>query len=136
MKKLLVFIKRYKATLIISCIAIIVSQCGGNKSATSSSNTTSNASKKVDPYQPQETDVAIAQNHWPGTTLTQLQQGYGIYSTSCNNSDCHDMKRIKDFSLDEWPDLIQKMGRKAKLDSTNYKLVYHYIMTRREALGN
>lgn len=127
MKKIIASIKRYKATLLISSIAIIVAQCGGSKSA---------AVKKVDPSEPQQTDVSIAQAHWQGTTFDQLQKGYDIYSTSCNNSDCHDMKTIKDFSLTDWPGLIQKMGRKAKLDSTQYKLVYHYIMTRRQALGN
>jgi hypothetical protein len=123
MKKAIAFIKKYKTVVIISFISIIVAQCG----------TTSKTTTKVDPFAPQSTDVLLATAHWQGVTMQQLQQGYGIYSTKCN--DCHDMKKIEDFSLAEWPSLMQKMGRKAKLDSTQYNLVYHYIIARREALA-
>jgi|GEM_PF-560417 hypothetical protein len=124
MKKTIAFIKRYKAFIILFFIAIIVAQCSTTKSTT----------KKVDPFLPQQTDVTFAQAHWQGTTYAQLQQGYSIYSTKCN--DCHDMKNIQDYSLTEWPGWMQKMGRKAKLDSTQYNLVYRYVMTRREALAS
>jgi hypothetical protein len=122
MKKAIAFIKKYKTTFIICLIGFIVARCGTTKPTV-----------KADPFVPQSTDVPLAAAHWQGITIQQLQQGYGIYSTKCN--DCHDMKNIQDFSLAEWPGLMEKMGRKAKLDSTQYNLVYHYIIARREALA-
>jgi hypothetical protein len=124
MKKAIAFIKKNKTTFIICLIGVIVARCG----------TTTKTITKVDPFVPQSTDVSLAAAHWQGITMQQLQQGYGIYSTKCN--DCHDMKKIEDYSLTEWPGLMQKMGRKAKLDSTQYNLVYHYIIARREALAS
>jgi hypothetical protein len=132
MKKVINFIKAYKTTFIICFIAIVVAQCGGSKSATTYTKPNTPPAK-VDPFIPQQTDVTIAQAHWQGVNLPQLQQGYNIYATKC--TDCHDMKRIQDYSLTEWPDLMEKMGRKAKLDSTQYNLVYRYVIARREALA-
>jgi hypothetical protein len=123
MSRFIAFIKKYKTTLIIGSVAIMVAQCAGTKSTT----------KKADPFLPQEADVPIAQTHWQRTTFAQLQQGYSLYSVKCN--DCHDMKNIQDYSLTEWPDWMKKMGRKAKLDSTQYNLIYHYVMARREAIA-
>ena len=111
---------------ILVFIGIIIVQCTNTKPATAT------PTVKVDPFHPQQTDVSLAQAHWPSATAEELVQGYQIYSTKCN--DCHDMKNLLEFSVDEWPDLMKKMGRKAKLDSTQYNQVWHYIVARREAL--
>ena len=81
---------------------------------------------------PDGNDLAIARNHWPGTTLDNLSDGYKIYSDKC--VDCHDAKLPQDFSIDEWNTIMPKMGRKAHLDSLQYKSVYHYILARRESI--
>ena len=123
MSRFIALIKKYKTTLIIGSVAIMVAQCAGTKSTT----------KKVDSFLPQETDVPIAQAHWNGTTIDQLKQGYSIYSTKC--VECHDMKNIQDFTLTDWPGIIEGMSRKAKLSPEQRDLVSHYILARREALG-
>jgi len=123
MNRLTALLKKYKATLIICSVVFIIAQCSSTKSTT----------KKVDPFLPQETDVPIAQAHWNGTTIDQLKQGYSIYSTKC--VECHDMKNIQDFTLTDWPSIIEGMSRKAKLSPDQQNLVSHYILARREALG-
>ena len=123
MKQIIGFLKKYKTTLIICSVTFIIAQCSSTKSTTT----------KVDPFLPQETDVTIAQTHWNGTTIDQLKQGYSIYSTSCVQ--CHDMKNIQDFTLNDWPGIIDGMSKKAKLSPDQKNLVSHYILARREALG-
>ena len=124
-------IKKFKAVFILAFIGIIIVQCTNTKPTTATKPST--ATVKVDPFHPQQTDVPLAQAHWPSVTAEELVQGYQIYSTKCN--DCHDMKNLLEFSVDEWPDLMKKMGRKAKLDSIQYNQVWHYIVARREALA-
>jgi len=81
---------------------------------------------------PVEADVAIARAHWPGTTFDRLNQGYYIYDDKC--TDCHEAKMPQDFTVNEWNVIMHKMGHKAKLDSNQYKEVFHYILTKREAI--
>ena len=84
------------------------------------------------PLAPIKSDVAIARAHWQGVTLDNLNEGYSIYDDKC--TDCHRNKRPQDFTEYEWNVIMHKMGRKAKLDSNQYNLVLHYILTKREAI--
>ena len=118
--------KSYKTAFLLISIAIVVVCC---KSTQTVSQKTPPAKS---PLEPIESDVAIANAHWQGTTLDNLTQGYSIYSDKC--SDCHGTKKPDSYTVDEWNSILPKMGRKAKLDSTQYKLVFRYILTRREAL--
>ncbi len=124
MKKVIDFIKAYKTTFIICFIAVVVAQCGGPKAATYT----------VDYFTPQASDASIAQTHWQGTSIDQLKQGYGLYTTECTK--CHEMKNIQDFSLTDWPGIIEDMSRKAKLNADQHNLVSHYILARREAIAS
>jgi len=130
MKKQLFPGKQYTAIFIIITTIVIV-QCTNTK-PTTATKPAPTTTIKVDPFHPQQTDIPLAQAHWPSVTADELVEGYKIYSTKCN--DCHEMKNLLDFSVDEWPDLMQKMGKKAKLDSIQYNQVWHYIVARREGL--
>jgi len=117
MKKFSYFIHRFKAHIVLSIICFIVVCCSGTKSAS------------LTPAQP---DLAIAQAHWPGTTMDQLNQGYTLFSTKCTQ--CHGMKNPKDYSADDWTDnYMPDMGKRAHLGQGDYDLVLHYILTKREA---
>ncbi|HTA83753.1 MAG TPA: hypothetical protein VK783_12485 [Bacteroidia bacterium] len=125
MKKQLFPAKQYVAIFVIISTIVIV-QCTNTKP------TTSTTVVKVDPFHPQQTDIPLAQAHWPSVTAEELIEGYKIYSTKCN--DCHEMKNLLEFSVSDWPNIMQEMGKKAKLDSIQYNQVWHYIVARREGL--
>jgi len=122
MNHTIIFIKRYKAFFIVIIMGLVVAQCTSTKSVTI----------KIDPFIPQLTDITIAKTHWPAATQVELTEGYDIYNTKCN--DCHDRKDLLESSAADWPGIMKLMGRKAKLDSTDYHLVWQYIVSRREAL--
>jgi len=127
------FLKNYKTIFLLGGVAIFAICCNSAKPAVNikSTNTTA-AATKADPLMPVETDLAIAKTHWPTTTFDNLKTGYSIYSDKC--TDCHDAKLPQEFDVDDWTVIMRKMGRKAKLDSTQYQEVFHYILTRREAI--
>lgn len=81
---------------------------------------------------PSNADVTVAKSHWSGATLDQLNQGYSIYSDKC--TECHGMKKPEDFSVEDWNKIMPSMGKKARLDSNQYNLVYHYILAKRETV--
>ncbi len=122
MNHIISFIKHYKAFLIVIIIGLVVAQCTSTKPATT----------KTDPFIPQQIDLVVALAHWPSATQIELTKGYELYSTKCN--DCHDRKDLLESSVADWPGIMKLMGRKAKLDSTDYHLVWQYIVSRREAL--
>ena len=117
--------KQFAATLIVMSIVFIC--CKNLPPAGKATNSKSELS-----LVPGDADVAIAQSHWPGVTLAQLSQGYDIFSDKC--TDCHETKLPQDFSVEDWHDILPKMGRKAHLDSNQYKAVYRYILAKREAI--
>jgi hypothetical protein len=126
------FFKNYKTLFLLSAIAIIVVCCKSTQPATNKTSNTQMVSTPKSLLVPTESDVAIAKAHWQGTTLDNLTQGYSIFDDKC--TDCHGVKKPQDFTTDEWNSIMPKMGRKAKLDSTQYALVFHYILTKREAI--
>lgn len=106
---------RYKTLLFVCSISFIAFCC----------------SKKY--LIPTQVDVPIAQSHWAGTTLDDLTKGYNIYADKC--TDCHGLKKPQKFSEEEWnTKLMPAMGKKAKLHSDEYQLVFRYILTKREEI--
>lgn len=147
MKKAPFVFKRYKAVFLLGSIVVFAVCCNSTKpvaankpAATNSTPKASNGSAGISyttnasesSLEPAQSDLAIAKTHWPDVTMAGLNVGYSIYNDKC--TDCHDAKLPQDFSLQEWNAIMPKMGRKAKLDSAQYTLVFHYILTRREAI--
>jgi hypothetical protein len=127
------FLKNYQTLFTLGAISIIIVCCKSTQPATTKTTSSTQAvSPPKSPLVPVESEVAIAQAHWQGTTLDNLNQGYSIFDDKC--TDCHGLKKPQDFTTDEWNSIMPKMGRKAKLDSTQYALVFHYILTKREAI--
>jgi len=117
--------KSKKLIAMLVLISIILVCCKSTAPANKDTKSTSSSS-----LVPDNTDVTIAQTHWTGTTLSDLTQGYSIFSDKCVQ--CHETKMPQDFSVSDWNDILPGMGRKARLDSNQYKLVYHYILAKRE----
>ncbi len=115
MKKIHVFLRNHKATLLVSALSFLAVCC---------------STKYLIPT---EVDVPIAQSHWPGTTLNELSRGYDIYADKC--TDCHGLKKPQKYSVDDWNTKhMPTMGKKAKLNPEEYNLVLHYILTKREEI--
>lgn len=131
MKHIPFFLRNYKIIFLLSTIAIIVVCCKTTQPVPKDKSSSANSAPK-DPLAPVESDVAIARVHWHGITLDSLNKGYSIFYDKC--TDCHDIKEPKEFTAYEWNAIMHKMGRKAKLDSNQYYLVLHYILTKREAI--
>jgi len=119
-------------------LSIVLVCCKSHAPATkSTAASTSSSAATVDNPAPNslvpgDNDVTIAQSHWPGTSLTNLADGFSLYTNKC--VDCHEAKLPQDFSVDEWNAILPKMGRKAHLDSLQYISVYRYVLAKRETI--
>jgi len=113
---------------VLLLMSIVLLCCRGTKSLAPAKKDVKSEPSLV----PDNADVTAAQAHWTGTTLANLTQGYNIYNDKC--LDCHDVKKPQDFSIEDWNNTLPKMGRKSHLDSTQYKLVYRYILAKRETI--
>jgi|SRR6185312_9370339 len=122
----LVCMLKYRRTAVVFTLFSIVLACC--KSLTP-------AAKSATPtpsLTPDNGDLTVAQKQWPGTTSDILIEGYNLYEDKC--TDCHDAKLPQDFSVEDWNAILPKMGRKAHLDSLQYKSVYRYILAKRETI--
>jgi hypothetical protein len=112
--------------VVLIIMSVVFLCCKGSKSLAPGS------AKSEPVLPPGNADIAIAQSHWSSSTLSSLTQGYNLYSDKCTQ--CHETKKPQDFTLDDWNRILPAMGKKAWLDSNEYNLVYHYIITRRETI--
>jgi hypothetical protein len=129
-------IKNKGTVIMLTMLSIVLVCCKSQAPATKStaSTTSSSTASTANPNSlvPGNNDVTIAQSHWPGTSLTNLADGFSLYNNKC--VDCHEAKLPQDFSVDDWNAILPKMGRKAHLDSLQYKSVYRYILAKRETI--
>jgi hypothetical protein len=125
------FLKHYKLIFVLGSTAVAVVCCKTTQPVPAPK-PAATTPVTISPLAPVKSDVSIAKAYWPGTTLDDLNQGYSIFDDKC--TDCHRTKKPQDFSVFAWNTIMHKMGRKAKLDSNQYNLVLHYILTKREAI--
>jgi hypothetical protein len=83
---------------------------------------------------PGSNDVIFAQQRFKGATLEQIKKGYSIYSDAEKCTKCHSMNNPKKYSEERWGFLLQKMSKKAFLDSTETKLVNIYFLAKHDEL--
>ena len=76
-------------------------------------------------FAPGEDQVIAIQSKYPGATLAVLTEGHTIYTGTCTN--CHGAKSIYRISEAKWPDIIDDMGEKAKLSTTQKEALTKYI---------
>jgi hypothetical protein len=63
---------------------------------------------------------------WGNYDSLQLASGFSIYKNNCGR--CHNLHLPKEFSEEQWNNIIPKMTFKAKLDSSQTELVHRYIL--------
>ena len=80
---------------------------------------------------PAEAQVTLALNRWPGTTLTELQEGHKIYTGQCTN--CHTNFPVEKFSEKKWLHEIDDMSPKAKLSADQKLRLTKYLLSMRDS---
>ncbi len=59
------------------------------------------------------------------TSLGELKSGRALYVNKC--SSCHNLYLPQQFSNQEWRPLLDKMQKRAQIDSSQKQLIYNYI---------
>lgn len=75
--------------------------------------------------EPTQDQVQWASIRWPGTDFKELSEGRELYISKC--SGCHGLKDPSNYTEKEWEPLLRKMGKKAKLDDSQYEKIHHYV---------
>jgi hypothetical protein len=69
--------------------------------------------------------VAAAQSRTPGVTFESLEAARVLAQEKC--SGCHAVPKPTKEDVDEWPDVMSKMGKKAKLSADQTAAVTAYL---------
>ena len=56
-----------------------------------------------------------------------LEKGRAIYLSDCTR--CHSVERVNRYSLDRWTTILERMGKKSKLDESDQQALEAYIRT-------
>jgi cytochrome c5 len=75
-------------------------------------------------------DAKRASVTWPGTTVAELNQGRQIYLSKC--SSCHQPVQPGSIAPKEWPQHIDEMKTRSKLDDREVRLIERYLVTMSE----
>jgi mono/diheme cytochrome c family protein len=73
--------------------------------------------------------VEMAKTRWPGASAQTLEEGRGIFLSSCNK--CHGYPDRSAYADEKWPGIIERMGKKAKLSPEQAQLVLRFIQATR-----
>lgn len=81
--------------------------------------------------EPTVADETKAKQVYSDITLAELQQGHKLYIEKCGK--CHKLFHPDSHSEAEWKKILPVMGKKAKLDQDQYRLVERYVYATRSA---
>ena len=70
-----------------------------------------------------------AQARWPDVTLEQLTRGHAIMAERCNT--CHGMPAPSSEGVGEWPVIMKRMAKKAKLTEQQHQDLLRYVLAAR-----
>jgi hypothetical protein len=76
--------------------------------------------------------VQQAQTQFPEATEQSLAQGRDLFVERCDR--CHKLPDRRAVSEQEWPKILERMAKKAKLDDAQHKLVLQFILSERNQL--
>ena len=76
--------------------------------------------------------VDHAAKAWPGADPLQLQRGRALL-TSGRCSQCHGQPGPQSAKAGDWPDVVKRMGRKAKFDDAQREDLLRYLLAARTA---
>lgn len=75
--------------------------------------------------------VQAAQKRWPDASEQSLGRGRDLFVGKCKT--CHALPAPKDHTAEEWPKLVEKMGKLAELDAAGREAVLRYVIAARDA---
>lgn len=75
--------------------------------------------------------LSAAQKRWPDATQQSLEAGRGLFTEKCH--ECHAQPNPKDHTAQEWPKLLDKMAKLAKLSDDGKESVLRYVLAARDA---
>ena len=105
--------------------AAVLVACHSTKSTTTST-TTASAAPSTDDL------VNAAKTKWPDITAATIMEGKDLYNTGACTG-CHGPKNIDKRSVDEWPGIIDRMAKKAKISDTQKDAVLKYVLATKMA---
>jgi len=76
---------------------------------------------------PTQEDMGWARTQWPHITLQELEAGRSLYVRKC--AGCHNLHRPDEFGPERWPQLVDKMGAKARIADSQLDLIIQYLST-------
>ncbi len=71
-----------------------------------------------------------AQARWPDATVDQLTRGRILMGARC--SECHGLADPASEPANEWPEIMRRMAKKAKLDAAQREDVLRYVLAARD----
>lgn len=77
--------------------------------------------------------VASASERWPGVTVSSLSRGRDLFLAHCNA--CHGYPDLAAISDERWPDILEKMAKKAGLGTEDRDAVLHFVLASRSDPG-
>jgi hypothetical protein len=80
------------------------------------------------PWKPVDNDVAKVTAHSPETTLNDLKSGYKLFVSGC--SGCHTLYLPSSRTRETWEAVLPEMTGKARMDSSEARLVRLYILSK------
>jgi hypothetical protein len=77
--------------------------------------------------------VTSASTRWPGATASSLSAGRDLFLARCNG--CHAYPDLAAISDERWPDILEKMAKKADLGDEQRDSVLHFVLASRSESG-
>ncbi|MFO0647262.1 MAG: hypothetical protein U0326_13575 [Polyangiales bacterium] len=72
-----------------------------------------------------------ARARWADASPESLERGRQLFLLNCHR--CHEYPDRPTYEVDEWPAIIQRMGRKAHLSDADAQLVLRFVLADRQA---
>jgi cytochrome c5 len=73
--------------------------------------------------------VQQAQTRWPDATEQSLAEGRELFVQRCQK--CHDLPDRHAYDETRWPEILNEMAKKAKLDARQHESVLRFILVER-----
>ena len=75
--------------------------------------------------------ASFAQTRWPDATIEQLARGRATMGARC--AECHGLAAPTAEPAHEWPGIMKRMAKKAKLEDAQREDILRYVLAAREA---